>query len=226
MSGETTFSYLDSYCERAGDPGLWAEPLNAVTNLAFLVAAWLAYRDFQRSERHICIRTADLLLLVVTLAAIGIGSGLWHTHATQATMLADVLPITLFINLYLIAFLRRVVQLRWLGVLGWWGLFLAATVLSEMFLPRDLLNGSVMYLPALLTLLLLGGWSRRHHVPETPLILGAIGLFAVSVIFRTIDLAVCDGLPFGTHFLWHVLNAAVLYTLLKALITRAHLNGH
>ena len=30
---------LDLYCERLG-PGLLAEPLNAVTNGAFLVAAW------------------------------------------------------------------------------------------------------------------------------------------------------------------------------------------
>jgi hypothetical protein len=33
---------VDIYCERLG-PGLWAEPLNAVTNVAFFVAAWLAW---------------------------------------------------------------------------------------------------------------------------------------------------------------------------------------
>jgi len=29
---------MDGYCERVG-PGLWAEPLNAVSNAAFLIGA-------------------------------------------------------------------------------------------------------------------------------------------------------------------------------------------
>lgn len=31
-------SHIDAYCERI-DPGFWSEPINALTNLAFLVAA-------------------------------------------------------------------------------------------------------------------------------------------------------------------------------------------
>jgi hypothetical protein len=31
---QTIFDPIDAYCERLG-PGLWAEPLNALTNLAF-----------------------------------------------------------------------------------------------------------------------------------------------------------------------------------------------
>jgi hypothetical protein len=48
----------------------------------------------------------------------------------------------------------------------------------------------------------------------------ALGLFAVSLTFRTLDNAVCDTLPLGTHFLWHVLNGCVLY-----LTTRGYLSG-
>ena len=32
---------MDAYCERVG-PGLLAEPLNAVSNISFLLAAWAA----------------------------------------------------------------------------------------------------------------------------------------------------------------------------------------
>ena len=35
---------VDHYCERT-DPGIWAEPLNALTNLAFIIAAWLLWHD-------------------------------------------------------------------------------------------------------------------------------------------------------------------------------------
>jgi len=37
------------------------------------------------------------------------------------------------------------------------------------------------------------------------------GLFLASLGFRTIDQAVCEWTPVGTHFMWHILNAAVLY---------------
>ncbi len=42
------------------------------------------------------------------------------------------------------------------------------------------------------------------------------GIFLVSLAFRTVDVASCGSLPLGTHFLWHVLNAVVLYRLLVA----------
>ena len=38
---------------------------------------------------------------------------------------------------------------------------------------------------------------------------GAVLLIA-SLTFRTLDQPVCGALPFGTHFLWHVLNAVML----------------
>jgi len=44
------------------------------------------------------------------------------------------------------------------------------------------------------------------------------GALAVSLFFRTIDNAVCDMLPIGTHFLWHLTNGAVLYLAARALI--------
>jgi hypothetical protein len=38
----------------------------------------------------------------------------------------------------------------------------------------------------------------------------------VSLVFRSIDQAVCASFPLGTHFLWHCLNGLVLYLLLRA----------
>jgi hypothetical protein len=35
-------TYMDAYCERTA-PGLLNEPLNAITNASFLIAAWAAY---------------------------------------------------------------------------------------------------------------------------------------------------------------------------------------
>ena len=40
------------YCERGQDPSFWAEPLNAVTNAAFILAAIAATRDYATAPRE------------------------------------------------------------------------------------------------------------------------------------------------------------------------------
>ena len=51
-------------------------------------------------------RAAARLAMVVVLAAIGIGSYLFHTHAQVWSAMADVIPILLFILLYVFAATR------------------------------------------------------------------------------------------------------------------------
>jgi hypothetical protein len=36
--------------------------------------------------------------------------------------------------------------------------------------------------------------------------------------FRTVDTAICPQFALGSHFVWHVLNAVVLYMLLRTAI--------
>ena len=63
---------VDEYCERMS-PEYWAEPVNAVTNLAFVLAAVIMWR------RVVGMPLARALCVV--LSAIGVGSYLFHTHA-------------------------------------------------------------------------------------------------------------------------------------------------
>ncbi|WP_366524500.1 ceramidase domain-containing protein [uncultured Tateyamaria sp.] len=75
---------IDGYCERLG-PHYWAEPINAVTNAAFVLAALIMWR-----------RSAGLPLgraLAAVLGVIGVGSYLFHTHAQVWAAIVDVLPI-------------------------------------------------------------------------------------------------------------------------------------
>jgi hypothetical protein len=46
----------------------------------------------------------------------------------------------------------------------------------------------------------------------------AAAVFVISLAFRTVDRAVCGTFPLGTHFIWHLLNAVVLFVLLRAAI--------
>jgi hypothetical protein len=81
--------FIDAYCERLG-AGFWAEPTNALTNLAFLVAAYLLYQRLRGSG------DVPALLLTLLIGLIGIGSFLFHTYATVWASLADVLPIVAY----------------------------------------------------------------------------------------------------------------------------------
>src|SRR5688572_30818678 len=82
---------MDLYCERSG-PEFWAEPLNAVSNVSFLIAAFFAWRSANRHSRLL----PELLVLIALAATVGVGSFLFHTFATLWAMYLDVIPILLF----------------------------------------------------------------------------------------------------------------------------------
>lgn len=209
---------FDFYCERSGAGGPWTEPVNALTNLAFLVAAVAVAVRLGRTKGLGWRNGWDLWLLTLLLAAIGLGSGLWHTFATRWGLLADLLPIALFINLYLLSFGWRVLKLRWPGLLLLWLGYQGANFGLFALVPADALNGSVGYLPALAFLIGFAWWLYRSRHPMRHDMALAASLFALSVTARTLDRAVCSALPLGTHFLWHLLNALLLYLLLSGLI--------
>lgn len=218
-------SFIDAYCERTG-PGLWNEPLNALTNFAFIIAGLIALRLW-RAQPGLTFRNGwDLLLLIALLFAIGIGSALWHTFATGWASAADTFPILLFISVYLLSFLARLAGCGVVGTVGWFTLFQLVNRAVKGQFPSDFLNGSIFYLPTWATLLLLTVWlAMRKHSAARSFALAA-SVFTVSLAFRTIDESVCSAVPVGTHFLWHVFNSIVLYLLLAALIRSAGARHH
>ncbi|TMJ35565.1 MAG: hypothetical protein E6G89_18315, partial [Alphaproteobacteria bacterium] len=81
------FAPIDAYCERLG-PGLLAEPLNALSNAAFFIAAlWAASAARRRGSEPI------IWLLIALVFVIGLGSLAFHIFANSWSSLADVLPI-------------------------------------------------------------------------------------------------------------------------------------
>lgn len=222
MPSDTVLTYLDAYCERAGDPALWGEPLNALTNLCFIAAAIFAAKALHKTPN---IFKVDLWLLVVFLFGIGIGSGAWHMVPTGHTVLMDVIPITLFINFYLVSALRRILGLSYNKVVFWWFIYFAAGIGAQYVLPPDTLNGTIMYIPTFLTLVLLTVAVNAKDAVLGKIFFKALGVWAVSLTFRTIDPEICEYFPYGTHFLWHALNAWVLWRLLTALIEQAALKA-
>lgn len=200
---------VDLYCERT-DPSFWSEPFNAITNAAFLIAALVAIVQWRRAGAN----DWPVLALIVVTAAIGIGSFIFHTIATTGANKFDTIPIAVFIFGYLLLALRRFIGWPLIGALAALIGFSAFSYVEGQVVPRGALNGSHAYLPALAALIAVA-WPMRHE-PAGRWLFAAAFTLAVSLIFRSIDMAVCDVLPLGTHFIWHSLNGLALYLMLRA----------
>lgn len=208
------FEPVRAYCERT-DAAFWAEPVNALSNAAFLVAAALAARRARGD--------GPVLALAGIVFVVGIGSFLFHTLANRWSMLADVIPIAVFIYGYFALAMARFFGFRPAAAtaltLAFAGLSFGLTPALDALSGRSvsgLTNGSIDYVPAILALLGVG-LALLSRAPGTARsVLATAGIFLVSLTFRTVDVGVCARLPLGTHFLWHGLNAVVLYRLLIA----------
>ena len=110
------WSKVYSYCERGGDPGFWAEPLNAISNGAFILAGLAAAWQLARSPRK--DRALFEWLLIAVILAIGVGSFLFHTYATVWAIPFDTIPISLFMLAYLGYALRRFAGLPWILIIA------------------------------------------------------------------------------------------------------------
>lgn len=200
----TWLSPVDAYCERTG-PDYWSEPVNALTNLAFILAAVLIGLRHRGHARPLG------RLLTGVLFVIGVGSWLFHTYANALTGLMDVLPIVAFILIYVFAASRDFLDLRpWLAGVVTAGFIPYAMLTVPVFALIPGIGSSASYAPVPL---LIGIYAALLHrrAPDTArgLAIGA-AILILSLTFRTLDEPLCAAIPLGTHFLWHVLNAVML----------------
>jgi len=228
--GERVFHY----CERGTNEAMLAEPANALSNVAFLLAALAGFAMVLRQPPE--DRDADQFLLPTLVLFIGLGSLAFHVYATRGAELADVVPISVFMLVYLGFALNRflgippaltvLLVIGFTAVIAITGQVKCGEGVVALFGPdadgvKPCLNGSVFYLPALAALVIVGlSLSERGH-KAAPWLLWAAAIFAVSITLRSLDLALCDklvieGRKIGTHAAWHVLNAVMLFLLLRA----------
>ena len=219
------FAAVDIYCERTA-PGFWNEPLNALSNLSFIATA--VWAGMEATKRRVL--DAALAVSIGLAALIGIGSFLFHTFANVWSGLADVIPIWTFViwfvGLSLVRFgglspMRAAISLGLIlvafGFAGWMLSSGDAAVPQEM--PQsDPLNGSQQYLPALLALYGFAAFLLWRRHPAGNWITAAAAVFTVSLVFRTIDPAICAKFPAGTHAFWHLLNGLMIGLILQAMI--------
>jgi len=208
---------LAIYCERLG-PGYWAEPLNAVSNAAFLIAALVMWRRVRGDG--LPMATA----LCAVLAVIGVGSYLWHTHAQVWAVMIDSGAIAVFTVLFVFAANRDFLRLPGWQAAGATALFFPYAALTVPVFERlPFFQISSGYWPLPLLMVIYAGLLARRAPATSRGLMIAAGLVTLSLTLRSLDEPLCGAIPVGTHFLWHTLNGVLLAWVIE--VYRRHMTG-
>jgi len=130
----TLSQHVFLYCERGTSEALSAEPFNAASNAAFLLAALAALWLLLRRPKE--ARSADQMHLIALVFLIGLGSLAFHLLADRAAMLADVVPIDVFMLVYLGFALNRALGRRDPGLVRLAYIFPSNSRISRMMRMR------------------------------------------------------------------------------------------
>jgi hypothetical protein len=203
-------------CERVG-PEWFAEPLNAVSNIGFLIVAFLIYRDYKAHPDLKGQWIWDVRILTFLIALIGVCSITFHTNPSRLTELMDIIPIVTFIVLFFLSIIVRIGKTNWFQTLICFMAFLGTTHMLVTQFPNAM-NDSIGYLSSMAALVMIAVHLHIARRPSSHQFLLAALVGVISLFFRAIDNDICAEWPFGTHFLWHTLNATLLYILMKQVI--------
>lgn len=203
-------------CERTGST-IFSEPLNVLSSFAFIFVAVKIYHFYRRHEDLERRWIWDIHVLTILCFIIGVNSTIFHSYPTPITELLDTVPIVLFIVIYFISVLFRI---------GRCNLFQAAIALVAFtgfsyFLVHQFpqaLNDSIGYLSSMVALIMIAVHLHLKARPSSQHFMLAAIIGVCSLFCRAIDHAICPMLPTGSHFMWHILNATLLYILLKQII--------
>ena len=204
---------IDIYCERL-DIGIWAEPINAVTNVAFILASIFMWSR--------CKNLVEGRILSFLLFSIGCGSFLFHTFAQTWAAILDVAAILIFILTYI--FIANRSFLAWSKMVSLTGVILFfpyQLLLANILSNIQFFGSSVQYIPVAILIFIYSGLLRKTEPNLSRGLLIGATILCLSIVFRIIDEPLCSILSVGTHFVWHILNAIMLSWMIE--ILRRHM---
>lgn len=203
-------------CERTA-LGPLAEPLNVLSSFAFIFVAVTIYRHYHRHEDLQKKWIWDVHALTFITFLIGLNSVAFHAFPNPTTELADTITIVLFIILYFWSLLFRIGRTNFFQALICFVAFVGFSHILVHQFPRAL-NDSIGYLSSMIALIMIAVHLHLKARPSSSHFMFAAIIGVVSLSCRILDRELCEETFVGTHFLWHTLNAALIYVLLKQLV--------
>jgi len=200
------------YCETALNPlGTFpAEPVNAISSFVPAILGILALVYLIRGGNR---NPVAYTLAVLTLLT-GLGSVAWHSMRTPTTLLIDWLPGAIYF-LILVFFWAKYAAGRYLSI----GLLVALAILV-FFIPFVVINQYRLIIIAALAIvalaLVFGTWQRQREAFAWAAAM--VGSAIIAVAMRTLDLNMCDVIPVGTHFFWHIFLGVAAYAGVRMIV--------
>jgi len=130
----------------------------------------------------------------------GIGSGMWHGFRDGQWLFWEATSGLIFLFVFIFCWARRLWSVP--GAAVFLGAFYAGFRLSQPYWGRFQRWVAIAPIVVIASLALIAGTWRHSRQAAA---YGAVALASAltALTFRSIDLAVCSTIPFGTHFLWH-----------------------
>jgi hypothetical protein len=207
------FTFGPIYCEDTYALSSFpVEPVNTISNAAIILFGVASlYYVSKRAPR-----SYDLYALGALLVANGIGSGLWHGLRTPWALAFDVTPGVLFLFGFSFCWARRL-----------WSPLAATMLLAAFFMAATISGVLVAGMPrwvglapaVVVTGLVLIAQTVTRSKQAALWGAGALASTLTALTFRTIELDICNSIPFGTHFLWHIFNSGGAFMGVIALVT-------
>lgn len=200
------------YCETALNPlaTFPAEPVNTITSFVPAILGLLALVFLIRNQHKNPVAYTLAVLTILT----GLGSVAWHSMRTELTLWIDWLPGAIYFMVF-VFFWSYYAASRYLSVAL--GLLLLVLVF---FVPFPVIQQYRLMIPAALLLIAFGlvfaTWYRRRAAFGWAL--GMVAAAIVAITLRTLDLYVCDIIPVGTHFFWHIFLGMAAYAGVRVIV--------
>lgn len=180
------------------------EPINAVTNIAFVVFALLAFYKLRHQTGVLKFFLPFLLLFM------GAGSAWWHMGHSAWGDMTDTLSIIVFASTVSVLLLYKLIGSRTKVIIAFVPLLLLTLAVEQ--LPY--LNSSLPYIVLLIGLMVVGTFYAKEFPASKLLVIASIITFTLAIVFRTLDMELCSQIAIGTHFLWHIFVALLGYQLI------------
>ncbi len=214
---ETPLIHFYGVCERKVQNDIYAEPLNVITGIGFFIAAFMVYLHCKNHPEVRNERKIDIYIMIFLICLIGVASITFHMVPSKYTELFDIVTIVTFIHVFFYSFVVRVAGLKLFNITIVYLAFLGSTHMLVSQFPNAM-NDSVAYLSSVVAIIFMAFYMRRKRRSAAGSYFVASIIGMVSLFFRSIDNFVCDQIPFGTHFIWHILNAFLIFILMKQLV--------
>jgi hypothetical protein len=214
-------------CERT-TLDFWAEPLNALTNIACLVALIICWREREKAQS----KDLGSLVYLVFIAALGITSFVMHTAPTRQMSTIDTILTGGYIVFalfgLLIRHLRFGVPVAFVFVVVFLVLAPFASDLAGGFASRS----TSFFIPVLFFFPICSAFmifraenfspaEREQQNACARLVMISSVTFILGLGARALDQPFCSRVPTGLHFLWHIAFAATMGLITIAYIRNA-----